>query len=52
MNCDEEKLLQSIYGNISNLEEKQEVAKKVLDKVKNGQVIRIWLWFNIIFGNN
>ena len=37
---------------IENLEEKKEVAKKIVDKVKDGQVIRIWIWLNIIYCNN
>lgn len=37
---------------IENLEEKKEVAKKIVDKVKDGQVIRIWIWINIIYCNN
>lgn len=37
------------FKNITNLEEKKQVASKITDKVKDGQVIRIWLWFYIIF---
>ena len=45
-----DELLENIkIDNIENLEEKKLVAKKVVDKVKDGQVIRTWFWFYIIF---
>ena len=45
-----DELLENIkIDSIKNLEEKKIVAKKVVDKVKDGQVIRIWFWIYIIF---
>ncbi len=47
-----DELLENIkIDNIENLEEKKLVAKKVVDKVKDGQVIRTWFWFYIIFSS-
>ena len=45
-----DELLENIkIDSIENLEEKKIVAKKVVNKVKDGQVIRIWFWFYFIF---
>ncbi len=49
MDWNKEILTKIEFDNIINLEEKNKVAKKVADKVKDGQVIRIWLWLYIIF---
>lgn len=49
MNWDKKVLAKIEFDNISNLEEKKKVAQKVVEKVKNGQVIRFWIRFNIIF---
>ena len=38
--------------NIDNIEAKKKVAEAVAQKLKDGQVIRIWLWFNIFYGNS
>lgn len=51
MNYSKEDLIKVKFENISNLEEKKRVASKIADKVKDGQVIRIWLRFNFILGN-
>lgn len=52
MNWNKEILTKIKFDNISNLEEKKKVAEKVVEKVKDGQVIRIWLWFYIIFSSD
>lgn len=51
MNYSKEELIKVKFDNISNLEEKKKVASKIADKVKDGQVIRIWLRLNFIFSN-
>lgn len=51
MNYSKEDLIKVKFDNISNLEEKKKVASKIADKVKDGQVIRIWLRLNFIFSN-
>ena len=38
--------------NIDNIEAKKKVAETVAQKVKDGQIIRIWFWFDIFYGNN
>ena len=38
--------------NIDHIEARKKVAEAVAQKLKDGQVIRIWLWFNIFYGNN
>ena len=46
-------LLEKIeFDNINNLEEKKRVAQKIVKKVKDGQVIRIWFWLYFIFSYN
>lgn len=40
------------FDNINNLEEKKRVAQKIVKKVKDGQVIRIWFWLYFIFSYN
>ena len=52
MNWNKEILTKIKFDNISNLEEKTKVAEKVAENVKDGQVIRLWLWFYILFSNN
>ena len=52
MNWNKEILTKIKFDNISNLEEKMALAEKVVEKVKDGQLIRIWFWFYIIFSNN
>ena len=52
MNWNEEMINKIKQQNIDNIEEKKKVAEKIVDKVKAGQVIRIWLWFNIIYSYN
>lgn len=52
MNWNKEILTKMKFDNISNLEEKMKLAEKIADKVRDGQVIRIWFWLYIIFGNN
>ena len=51
MNWDKEILEKVKFENISHLEEKKKIVEKIVDKVKNGQVIRIWLRIHIIFSN-
>ena len=52
MNWNEEMLNRIRIENIDNIESKKRVAEKIIDKVKDGQVIRIWLWFNIFYSYN
>ena len=51
MNYNKEDLLKIDFKEISNLEEKKQIASKIAGKVKDGQVIRIWFWFNFVFSN-
>lgn len=51
MNYNKEDLLEIDFKEISNLEEKKQIASKIAGKVKDGQVIRIWFWFNFVFSN-
>ncbi len=52
MNWNEETLDKMKLENIDNIEAKKKVAEMVAQKVKDGQVIRIWLWFDIFYSNN
>lgn len=52
MDWNKEALNKIDFENISNVEDKKRIAQKVVEKVKNGQVVRIWIWINIIFGCN
>ena len=51
MNWDKKILANVKFENISHLEEKKKIAQKIVDKVKDGQVIRIWFRFYILFSN-
>ena len=52
MNWDKEILANVKFENISHLEEKKKIAQKIVDKVKDGQVIRIWFRFYILLSNH
>lgn len=52
MNWNEETLDKMKLENIDNIEAKKKVAETVAQKVKDGQVIRIWLWLDIFYSNN
>ena len=52
MNWDKEILANVKFENISHLEEKKKIVQKIVDKVKDGQVIRIRFRFYILFGNH
>ena len=52
MNWNEETFDKMKLENIDNIEAKKKVAKMVVQKVKDGQVIRIWLWFDTFYSNN
>ena len=52
MNWNEETLDKMKLENIDNVEAKKKVAEMVAQKVKDGQVIRIWLWFNLFYSNS
>ena len=52
MNWNEETLDKMKLENIDNIEAKKKVAEMVAQKVKDGQVIRIWLWFDLFYSNS
>ncbi len=52
MNWNEETLDKMKLENIDNVEAKKKVAEMVAQKVKDGQVIRIWLWFDLFYSNS
>ena len=52
MNWDKEILAKVNFENISHLEEKKKIVQKIVDKVEDGQVIRIRFRLNILFSNH
>ena len=52
MNWNEKTLDKMKLENIDNVEAKKKVAEMVAQKVKDGQVIRIWLWFDLFYSNS
>lgn len=38
--------------NVDNIEAKKKVAEKIVEKVKDGQVIRLWFGLNIFYSYN
>lgn len=52
MNWNEETLDKMKLENIDNVEAKKKVAEMVAQKVEDGQVIRIWLWFDLFYSNS
>lgn len=45
-------IIEESKNEIDNFTQKEKVAKKIVEKVKDGQVIRIWFWLNIILSSN